>query len=141
MKSMPSMTADGDLDGDKYMICWASAFLRHLTYKTYEDVPMEPEDPKPCSSSIVRSKNWLKEMQNFIVQSAGEQKDVGELIGKLYYLGANKDIDDLDANAFSLASKKSIDYRKHGKPITLPAHLIPELPPNLQKYLAPPPTE
>jgi len=47
MQSIPEMIANGDLDGDRYFICWDTQILEHVRAAVIEDVAVSTEASKP----------------------------------------------------------------------------------------------
>jgi hypothetical protein len=139
MKPLPTFIANGDLDGDLYFVCWDAEILGHVKAEAIVNVDLDLEmgDNGPSDDE-----NWLENAQQLMVDPTryGEQ---GQLVGKLYKL-ASKAADentelfmnDPDAMAFARAYSEALDYRKHGRNISLPFHLHEKLPLNLRKYLA-----
>lgn len=137
-KSMTENIADGDLDGDLYFCCWAQSILHYFPLDGIKSEPLELEEPTASPGGHEYNESWFAAMLGHVLETLDVHKDIQRLKGQLYNLSAKKDFDDPAADAFAAASKKTIDYLKHGKPITLPADLIEKVDAGLRKYLVAP---
>ena len=132
---LPQLCANGDLDGDLYLVLWKQTILSSITTdcgpKHVHKPPEEDQSKLPPFD-----KNWLTEGQRKMcdVQSL---VDRGSLIGKLYGLRRKASIkgNHHDASLFGVAFKEAIDTGKHGGAVNLPARLWKQVPANLHSYL------
>jgi len=139
MKSLPEYIADGDLDGDRYLVCWSNDMLKYI-----DGIPIE-EMPSDESSAIISRTNteWLKDAQRQMVDSFESIQITNQLTGKLYHLThkiadeSKKNIYDPDVTHFADAFKQALDNLKHGGNIILPTHLHQRVPAKLRKLLVP----
>ena len=134
-KSIPERIANGDLDGDLYLVCWDENILSAMHAAPLKDEftddngMLKTHDPNP---------NWFAEAQD-IMADVGMVNKIGKLIGTLYKRGekiADEDhvsvLRNKDANAFFQAYNCALEYKKHGRPIELPPHLIERVPSDLR---------
>lgn len=139
-KSIPERIACGDLDGDLYLICWDKIMLDHM--KKAIEISDEKLDDNGELKTLPSNPNWLEEARG-IMTNASNIADVGGLIGKLYNLSmeiareSQKKKEDPDAMAFADAYNEALEYKKHGRPIKLPAKLIESLPERFHALLTP----
>jgi hypothetical protein len=139
MKPLPELVADGDLDGDLYLVCWNQDILEHLKPEPVENVAVD-EEPADYKEPQV-DENWLENAQQQMI-NAKKVLEMNQLVGKLYNLAkdaaiANENLITYDpkAMAFARAYKHALQHGKHGGKIPLPAHLHEEIPHQLQEYL------
>jgi ribosomal protein L24 len=133
-RPMPSMIADGDLDGDNYFICWESSIISRIA-SVHDFVLVEDTNHtilKSVSSSRQEyNNNWFRHAQEILcdVQTLGQQQ---MLIGKLYgiwqELIKNKTADRKSIFAAGIAYKQSLDIQKHGGKVNLPSKLWNQVP-------------
>jgi len=150
MLSMPERIANGDLDGDRYFVCWEEEILKHIKCDEWVDKPVvikaEPNDILITSSSN-NSKpgrdhehHWFSEVQKFLKDSSA--REMGNLIGKLYResekaADADKErfMRNPEAEAFAVAYYQALENGKHGTAVLLPIHLWDRIPKSLHRYL------
>lgn len=136
-KSLPEMIASGDLDGDRYFVCWSEVILKHIVTDEMENIPAEDEVTKPDISN----RAWYEDAQKVMIDSA-RRNAVGQLIGKLYTLSLKAADEselfmrDPKAIAFADAYNDALDYVKHGNKIFLPHELHERVPEKLRIYLS-----
>jgi hypothetical protein len=134
MKSIPERIANGDLDGDLYLVCWDEDILESMAASPLVD-EISYDDGK--LSTMPSSPSWFNDAQDIMVD-AGLSNEIGYLTGKLYKLaekladGSESILKDPDANAYYEAYNQALEYKKHGRRITLPSHLIENIPAKLQ---------
>jgi hypothetical protein len=134
MKSIPERIANGDLDGDLYLVCWDEDILESMAASPLVD-GISCDDGK--LSTMPSSPSWFDDAQDIMVD-AGLSNEIGYLTGKLYKLaekladGSESILKDPDANAYYEAYNQALEYKKHGRRITLPSHLIENIPAKLQ---------
>ena len=147
MKSLPESVADGDLDGDRYFVCWDQMVLSHVKAIPFIETPTASEQssvPKWSTGDERRGEDgddWLGNAQRVMLDSVESEKTEA-LVGILYKLQGkvadkspmfNRDPDSI---ALSRAYKDALDHSKHGGKISLPAHLRAMLPPSLQTRIS-----
>jgi len=141
-------TISGDLDGDRYFLCWNKDILGSLkNMKRYVEVnDPEAKSVKPSNTLSSSNENWLSDAQSRM--ESVENMEVLALVGKLFNLSKRFAMaDDLlgirnpDAEAFAEAFCQALDNGKHGCKIILPKHLHKEVPKRFQKYLTVPEEE
>lgn len=136
--SMPERIACGDLDGDLYLICWDSIILSQMKdVEPMQEIPMEDDG---VLKTVAPDPNWL-EAAHGIMTEAGPTNELGALVGALYKLSektAKKSPlhkRDPDAIAYADAYNEALEYKKHGRPIQLPAHLEKDMPKKLRHLI------
>ena len=150
MRPMPTLIANGDLDGDLYFLCWDQEVLTSLNSAgMVEAVVCEPDAEADLGAGVKGvaappgNADWLGETQELMMDCA-RISDVRKLYREFYKRSGeivDEHADALfmhhpDARAFARAYSASLDYSKHCRPIRLPVHLHHLLPVALQKYLA-----
>lgn len=137
-KSIPERIANGDLDGDLYLVCWDKVVLSHMK----NTVPLgdETSNDNGILSTMPPNVNWFQLAQK-LMADYGQINDMGRLTGVLYRLAEKKAkvsdllLKDPDANALFEAFNQALEFKKHGRPISLPDRLHVEIPVNLQYLL------
>uniref|UniRef100_A0A7S3PZY2 RNA-dependent RNA polymerase n=1 Tax=Chaetoceros debilis TaxID=122233 RepID=A0A7S3PZY2_9STRA len=152
-KPIPEMIANGDLDGDRYFVCWDAKILSGIDVNIVSDIDVNilsdelvEEDCQISSESVVtkntrdsnqslkkrESCSWLKDLQDRLTNY--DTYSVGPLVGLLYKASERMaDADKVlfmrnpDAEVFADAYYQAIDNAKHGVQIVLPAHLWKEI--------------
>ena len=133
-KSIPERIANGDLDGDLYLVCWDKQILSCMTAAPLYD---EISDDDGTLATVPSNPNWFNDSLD-ILADAGLKSEIHNLIGKTHELAkklAQKSklmLKDPDANAYYEAYNQALEFEKHGRPITLPPHLIGGIPKNLR---------
>ena len=156
MLSTAERIAQGDLDGDRYFVCWSKDILQHLEADPLEDIPMEAPkekttkadtgigngdvDSTSAGTRVIMEDDWFEKAQAFMADS--ELSEISELIGKLYTAnGKAADADgerfmrNPDAIAFADAFYQALENGKHGTKVVLPEHLWEKIPKALHKHL------
>ena len=156
MKPIPEMIAGGDLDGDRYFVCWEKEILTNIQAEPMIETPcIVPEKnetnsgiPQPLMSidnntESSQNKDWFQLAQEQMANSSAH--DIGQLIGKLYNASvkaANLDLENFirnkDAEAFADAYYQALEHGKHGTKIILPLHLHQTLPKRFHPHLSAP---
>lgn len=137
MMSMPERIAEGDLDGDLYLVCWDEEILSCMNAAP---LPAIPEKDSGELSTIPSDRDWLQKAQAMLLDVGG-LNNLGKLTGKLYTLGekiadaSEEGLRDADATAFFDAYNQALEYKKHGRPIVLPSHLQSKVPKELRSLL------
>jgi hypothetical protein len=145
-------TIEGDLDGDRFFLCWDEVILTSLrNMRRYVEVADPQARVKTTTTTTTahtsltrKNENWLSEAQEVMESISG--KEVKCLIGKLYnkskkYATADEErgIRNPEAEAFADAYKDALDNGKHGNKIVLPRHLHKEITPTrFREYLTGP---
>ena len=161
-KPLPELIASGDLDGDRYFVCWEEEIISKIQAEPIEDVLIDsiqdqvgntdsikiPEESKEISQGDENleeesAKDWFRLAQDHMITSSVH--DVGELISKLYKLSqdfAEKDkerfIRNPDAEACADAYYEALEHGKHGTKIVLPVHIHEKIPKRLRPLLSEP---
>lgn len=134
--SIPQQIANGDLDGDRYLICWDLTILEHIQAEKIIDVIDEDnkENDEGSEMDWEHDENWFSKAQNLMMDS-NTTLLVNQLIGKLYKLSeryADNDkvdfMNNKDAIAFADAYNQALENGKHGTKINLPKHLWEKVP-------------
>lgn len=133
--ALPTMIANGDLDGDLYFVLWDPDLLSHMS-----PIELVSEASEPSTASLERPlpNNWFADAQE-LMRDIGKPMNRHKLIGKLYKL-RDEVIHELgyhhrDAMAFGAAYRDAIDTGKHGGSVRLPARLWPKVPAGLHCFL------
>jgi len=144
---LPVKVADGDLDGDQYFVCWDSKILEtfddedvqrkmkasYVIDKSKRSGCLNDKENRVISRQL-GSPNWLEEAQNQMLEIP-RMEESSRLVGKAYNLCCNNPkIYDEDARAFGRAYKEGLDAKKHGGKVSLPSHLLEQIPKSL-RYL------
>ena len=140
MTPIPEQMANGDLDGDLYLICWDQEILSHIRAQPIRlNLPTEPETMP--GDGRTEDEDWFVRAQEQMIDVENVQV-MGRLTGTFYTL-AKKVADssplymgDPDAIAFAEAYNNALDFGKHRCRISLPEHLHQKLPKNLLKYVS-----
>ena len=119
--AIPPQIADGDLDGDLYLVCWNLDFLVQLKttpINTRKSIPPAgkrgPHDPDP---------NWLKKAQEKMVD-APRMVGIDKLVRALYKAATSLGpLHNKDVIALGRAYKDALCIGKHGGNVYLPEHL------------------
>ena len=149
MKAIPELIANGDLDGDRYFVCWNKEILEHIQAEPFveevsceiskKEVKEEATIKTDCDKKLSVNRDWFQLAQERMADMS--IIDLDELIGKLYNASekaANNDklgMESKDAQSFADAYYQALDSAKHGNKIVLPVHLHKTLPEYLQKYI------
>lgn len=137
--SVPERIANGDLDGDLYLVCWDETILSQMEASPLPDLELEDDGKLKTLESA--DPEWLDKAQEMMLD-AGKLNAMGQLTGKLYKLGekiADKSVlglKDPDAAACFEAYNCALEFKKHGGGISLPEHLHDKIPKKLRQYLA-----
>ncbi|GFH55679.1 hypothetical protein CTEN210_12155 [Chaetoceros tenuissimus] len=133
--TIPQQIANGDLDGDRYLICWDSTILEYIRAEKIIDViDGGKEHDEGSEMEYEYNENWFSKAQS-LMMDANTTLLVQQLIGKLYKLSeryADNDkvdfMNNKDAIAFADAYYQALENGKHGTKITLPKHLWEKVP-------------
>ena len=140
MKSIPERIANGDLDGDLYLVCWDENILNSMKACPLSDEISDDNNNNGKLSTGDSNPNWLKDAQDIMID-ASVNNGIGRLTGILYRMAEKiADNSDLtlrhpDANACYEAYNSCLEFAKHGRDIILPGHLIEKIPANLRSLL------
>jgi hypothetical protein len=142
-KSLPEQVNDGDLDGDLYTCYWDEKLLDWISNAKAAVIPEQDTQVKSkCSgnalkaasrkkaglSSAASNRGWFAKVQDYLAD-VNQLRMYDRLTKKLYsaYTKAQKeasyDPDDETTLILSQCFKNSIDLRKHGGKVGLPADL------------------
>ena len=130
---LPLSCAQGDLDGDLYLVCWNPEIVKKICPRVIVCVshPAKADTKKlPVKKEPVEyNKGWFDDVQHHYVDgSCGKQM---ALVGKLYKLMEKlyeeRGMDDPDGRLLADAYLTALDNPKHGGKIKLPAHLMEAL--------------
>lgn len=145
MKATPELIAEGDLDGDRFFVCWDANILTYLKadfviQQTASSVKHDIWDDRSDENRENSDQNWFQKIQNHFVNEDSYQ--IEKLIAKLYSLSENEALADTkngirnkNAEAFAEAYVQALENGKHGTKIELPHELHKMVPPRLRKYL------
>ena len=140
---LASTIADGDLDGDLYLVCWEPTILGHIKPVDSDcqqpSSPGRDDDEEPVNHSgtstiflaedsemLCNDDTWLEQVQAHMTDPSscfGESKHVGKLYRRMVEVQEKQGYNHPDARALGDAYKKSLERSKHGKAIQLPVHL------------------
>lgn len=128
---------DGDLDGDLYFVCWHKELLSHIS-----PIGITDEDLQLCETDEGHSSydnKWFGKAQDF-VSNIASIVHVNGLVGYLYKqsekITLNTSVNDLDAIEYAKAYKQALEYKKHGRKILLPVHLLVNVPEKFQSLVS-----
>ena len=130
---LPCLIADGDLDGDLYVVCWNRQIISTVKCDGILEVQAPAEKAAtepPCNS------NWLEDAQ-MTMGDIGIANGRQVLVGKLYNLWIleKATFSSADVDAFGRAYKEALKITKHGGKVPLPQHLWRTLPPYFRDFL------
>lgn len=124
--SLPSMCAEGDLDGDNYFVCFDKNVVDSVKVRPLPPKSLTGRNPtgkrKRCSES-----QWFAEHQRYILDN--DFVAPKRLIGRIYREmqqtkeASREGMDDPDYRLLACAYKESIDTIKHQNSIMLPPRL------------------
>ena len=134
-QAIPETIAAGDLDGDRYIVCWNPDVVSEV--RPAEEEPAMPTakavkgpqtgpNPKPKRPETSPTA-WLERAQEHMLKP--ETLHEGHLIGRLYNAAekvadeSELGIRDPDARALYQAYAQAIDQGKHGGEVAIPEHL------------------
>jgi len=143
---LASTVADGDLDGDLYLVCWELDILRNINIKPVDvDQTSSSSFSSPScdelktssrSSSTVflaedsemlcNDDTWLEQVQAHLIDPSvlGESnKHMRQLYKRMVKVQLERGYGHPDARALGDAYVQALERSKHGKAITLPVHL------------------
>ena len=125
---LPLSCAQGDLDGDLYLVCWNPAIINNITPR----ISTLPTPAKQMAKlSIMKkpttyNKNWFHNLQHHYVEG-GNLKQLA-MVGLLYKAMEKRylefGMDDKDARLLADAYLIALDNPKHGGKVNLPLHLM-----------------
>ena len=122
--------ADGDLDGDLYLVCWEPTILQHITPRPADDGrnahTLSTEVFVAEDSQMVKSDDtWLAQVQAHLAATSAlrENAHKGRLYNKMKRMQLEHGFDHPDARAYGEAYVQALERPKHGKAIKLPEHL------------------
>jgi hypothetical protein len=137
-RPLPELIADGDLDGDLYFVCWNQLLLSHV-----HPIPITDDDlqlaGEKTGANTSYDYDWFDKTQGFVSNSANII-GVSNLVGYLYKqseeIAKKNTIKHVDAIAFAKAYKQALEFTKHGRKITLPDHLLQDVPAKFHNLLS-----
>jgi RNA dependent RNA polymerase. len=126
MKPLPTMIANGDLDGDRYFLLWEPSIVTHVNVSALSN---EENKQHSTNENVIAKEatDWLSKAQQFMVdQSTTEVKAL--VMGQLYCASGKAADDDketflLNAVFYAKALYQALDNGKHGTKIALPNYL------------------
>jgi len=129
-QALPETIAAGDLDGDKYFVCWTESIVKSVCPQEDLEPAVSAGQPPPKPPKGLGT-GWLDQAQAHMLSA--ETLHEGHQIGR-YYRAAEKIADESelgirhpDAKALFRAYAQAIDQGKHGGDIVLPDHLRAKL--------------
>lgn len=139
-QSMPEQIANGDLDGDRYFICWDDALVGNIVTQPIEERKASPDTTSTAVQEGKDPSRWFSSMQEMTLEMVGEMAHSSQLIGLFWKLSGNNKVDGMetpDSRSFGDAYKQSLEMKKHGGKVKLPAHLLHQVPARLLGHLEP----
>ncbi|CAE7657210.1 unnamed protein product [Symbiodinium microadriaticum] len=126
-RALPGSIAEGDLDGDRYYVCWHNCIVSSVSPCQEEPTETIETGPKSQQSGTANPATWLARAQEHMLKS--ETIHEKDLIGRLYKAAekiadeSERGIRDPDARTLFIAYRQAIDHGKHGGEIDIPEHL------------------
>lgn len=126
-RALPGSIAEGDLDGDRYYVCWHNCIVSSVSPCQEEPAETIETGPKSQQSGTANPATWLARAQEHMLKS--ETIHEKDLIGRLYKAAekiadeSERGIRDPDARTLFIAYRQAIDHGKHGGEIDIPEHL------------------
>ena len=115
---LPSLCADGDLDGDLYFACWDTSVLMHVKPREIAKKKKIAKEAVKGENGVLGSPQWLEMAQRHMldVNALREQKDVCKLFRRWEQCckGSQAGMDDPDARNYGEAYVEALDHGKHG---------------------------
>jgi len=125
---LPLSCAQGDLDGDLYLVCWNPAIVNQICPRilSVEHAATVDKTIPVKKAPVTYNKDWFQDVQrHFVDGSSGRQL---ALVGRLYKymekLYEERGMDDTDGRLLADAYLIALDNPKHGGKINLPTHLM-----------------
>jgi hypothetical protein len=139
---IPETIADGDLDGDLYIITWHEPFLQQTLKHSSDRRLTIGQDNVAAAGMVENNQNWLDDTQAYL-RNTDFHRDYGCIRGALHkrwetLVKEQQQSGDGgvgDAEAFGQAYKQALEIKKHGGKIYLPVHLWEQLKPTLHRFL------
>jgi ribosomal protein L24 len=131
---LPTMIANGDLDGDLYLVCWSKDMVDALSIDHFvqsSQMHVDEETLRTWNSS------WFEDAQDKM-RDVQYLMSTQKLISHLYRLWCGKmekDPNSPDAKELGRAFKVSIDVAKHGVKVPLPMYLWELVKPEFHPFL------
>ena len=128
---LAATVADGDLDGDLYLVLWNTTLLKQIRQRPLVAEEVVPRQGRSHDAPVQRS-TWFRAAQEELIRP--ERLANMALVGWLYtqmekiHEVSPKFMDDEDAVAYAKAYKQALDYPKRGGQIYLPEHLLAKVP-------------
>ena len=111
--------------------------LAHQSYSAFTD-----KDLQLCEKDaghLSYDNEWFDKAQDF-VSNVASIVHVNGLVGYLYKqsekIALKTSVNDLDAIEYAKAYKQALEYKKHGRKILLPAHLLVDVPEKFQSLVS-----
>jgi len=128
---LPSTVADGDLDGDLYLVCWERTILQHITPRPADELSNGAAADATAvfvaedAQLVANDETWLAQVQAHLADTAAlrESAHKGRLYNAMRRVQLEAGFDHPDARAYGEAYVQALERPKHGKAITLPKHL------------------
>ncbi|CAE7326310.1 RDR2 [Symbiodinium sp. CCMP2592] len=124
-RALPESIAEGDLDGDRYYVCWNNCIVSSVS--PCQEEPAQAVETGPKSQHSRADPAWLARAQEHMLKP--ETIHEKDLIGRLYKAAeiiadeSELGIRDPDARTLFIAYRQAIDQGKHGGEIDIPEHL------------------
>ena len=146
-----SQMLGGDLDGDKYFICWNKDILGgfHRSQSSFkEKIKRAIQDRKETKMNTTKQRarktNWFSKV-HALLDDTETMMHHQELLEKTYNCTENlvksKGIKHNDVNVAGNAYKQALNLPKHGGKISVPEDMYVDYPDHLKKHLARLPSE
>eukprot|EP00931_Biecheleriopsis_adriatica_P007729 TRINITY_DN108996_c0_g1_i1.p1 TRINITY_DN108996_c0_g1~~TRINITY_DN108996_c0_g1_i1.p1 ORF type:complete len:654 (-),score=107.88 TRINITY_DN108996_c0_g1_i1:6-1967(-) len=124
-EAIPEAISEGDLDGDRYYLCWDESIVRCIKPVLSTEVSQSDVIKKPSKKREPLGSKWFAEARDYML--SGEGATTKGMIGRLYCAGEKVadryGLGHPDARAYFKAFTQAIDAGKHGNAIDLPEHL------------------
>ena len=139
-QNMPVQSANGDLDGDRYFICWDDTLICNIETNPIEERIARIPDKAVQEQDREHDCDWFNKMQMTTLELVGGMAHSSHLIGLFWKLSGNNKVDGMetpDSRSFGDAYKQSLETKKHGGKVNLPQHLHCQVPARLLGHLEP----
>ncbi|XRB01586.1 RNA-dependent RNA polymerase [Pycnococcus provasolii] len=115
---LPSLCADGDLDGDYYFVCWDENILAHVKPRDVAKATKESRRTNASARDVTLGEQWLVEAQRHMLDVSALRENID--VCKLYRRWeqccrtSQSGMDDPDARCYADAYVQALEHDKHG---------------------------